>query len=220
MSDFSQTFEDRGAAGRALAALLLPYAGRDDVTVLGLPRGGVPVAFEVAQALGAELDVLIVRKLGVPYQPEVAMGAIASGGARYINDEVVRAARVSERQLHAVLEQEQQELERRERQYRSGRPPLDIRGRIAIVVDDGLATGASMRVALGALRTLAPARLIAAVPVAPADAGALLAGLADEFVCVLSPQNFGAVGRFYERFGQIDDEGVRSVLARARGGME
>jgi putative phosphoribosyl transferase len=211
-------FADRRAAGRALADTLRPYAHRSDVVVLALPRGGVPVAFEVAIALGAPLDVLVVRKLGVPYHPELAMGAIASGGAAYINQDVVQMARVSPHQLERVREQEQQELERREQRYRAGRRPLEIRGKTVIVVDDGLATGASMHAGLSALRALRPARLVAAVPVAPADAAGRLEELADEFVCVMTPPDFSAVGQFYERFDQVDDDTVRTLLERSAGG--
>lgn len=213
----AQLFRNRTAAGRALAQRLQHYAGRGDVIVLGLPRGGVPVAYEVATALGAELDVLVVRKLGVPFHPELAMGAIASGGAVYLNDEVVRMAGVNERQLQAVLERERLELTRREQQYRARRSPIDISDRIVIVVDDGMATGASMRAGLSALRNLGPARLIAAVPVAPADAAGRLVDLADEFVCVSTPAEFRAVGQFYEHFEQVDDDEVRELLARAHG---
>lgn len=208
-------FLDRSDAGRRLAAQLQQYRERQDVVVLGLPRGGVPVAFEVARALQAPLDVLVVRKLGLPSQPEVAMGAIASGGAMYLNDEVVRLGRVSREQLDAVLARESQELHRRELLYRAGRLPLKLRERVVIVVDDGIATGATMHAALQALRTLAPAKLIVAVPVAPQDAAQNLGTAADQFVCLDAPADFGAVGRFYQDFGQTTDAEVRELLAQA-----
>lgn len=205
-------FEDRGDAGRQLAAKLESYAGRDDVLVLGLPRGGVPVAYEVAVALGAALDVLVVRKLGLPQQPELAMGAIASGGALYLNQEVLRAARVSDAALHAVEASERAELARREKLFRGRRPAPEVRGKTVIVVDDGMATGASMQVAVMALRSLQPARIVVAVPVAPADAVRRLAEAPDEFVCVLTASDFHAVGQFYRDFEQTSDRQVRQLL--------
>lgn len=210
------SFINRRVAGRMLADRLKTYAGRPGVLVLGLPRGGVPVAYELARALDAELDVLIVRKLGMPGHPELAMGAIASGGAQYLNEEVLRLGHVSPGALQAVLEEEQAELKRRERLYRGSRPSLDLAGRIVIVVDDGMATGASMRAAVLALRSGKPARIVVAVPVAPADAGERLADAADEFVCVQNPVNFHAVGQFYEDFEQTSDDEVRELLDRAR----
>ncbi|MDE2345366.1 MAG: phosphoribosyltransferase, partial [Gammaproteobacteria bacterium] len=173
-------FPNRSEAGSRLAQRLQAYAGRDQVLVLALPRGGVPVGYEVARALGVELDVLIVRKLGVPHQPELAMGAIASGGARYLNQEVLQLARVSDAELQPVLAAETRELERRERVYRGDRPPSAIAGRTVILVDDGMATGASMRAAVLALRSKSPTRIVVAVPVAPEDASERLAGAADE----------------------------------------
>jgi putative phosphoribosyl transferase len=211
-------FDDRTTAGRALAESLAQYRGRNDVIVLALPRGGVPVAFEVAQALGAELDVLVVRKLGVPFQPELAMGAIASGGAVYRNMEVLRLAQVSEREFETVLARERTELQRREALYRGARPPLQVNGRIVIVVDDGMATGASLHAGLAAMRMLRPAKLVAAVPVAPPDAVERLAGLADDFICIAAPEDFHAVGQFYRRFDQTSDDEVRDLLARSHEG--
>lgn len=207
-------FEDRHAAGRLLAAALRAYAGRNDVVVLALPRGGVPVGYEVAKALGAELDVLIVRKLGLPYHPELAMGAIASGGAIDLNPDVIAMSGVTQGDIEGVLAQEYRELERREALYRGARPPAQIEGRTVIVVDDGIATGASMRAALKALRTRKPAKIIVAVPVAPIDTRERLRDVADEFVCVLSPDDFRAVGQFYRHFGQTSDDEVRTLLAQ------
>ena len=206
-------FRDRVDGGQALAHALAAYRGHEDLLVLGLPRGGVPVAAEVACALGAELDIIVVRKIGVPFQPELAMGAIASGGAVSLNEDVIRMAGVSAAQFEAVRVQEEAELERRERLFRGRRPPPRVRGRTVIVVDDGLATGASMRSALAALRALGARRVVAAVPVAPPDAAARLADACDAFVCVAAPPGFAAVGQFYEQFGQTTDDEVRALLA-------
>lgn len=213
-----QMFIDRSDAGRALASRLSQYRGRDNVIVLGLPRGGVPVAYEVARALNAPLDVLVVRKLGLPSQPELAMGAIASGGASYINQEVIGLAQVRRAQLDEVVARESEELRRRELLYRKDRPPLELRGRVVIVVDDGIATGASMHAAALALRTLAPEKLIVAVPVAPPDAAQRLGDAVDEFICIESPEGFAAVGQFYQQFGQTSDAEVCTLLARAEQG--
>ncbi len=180
--------------------------------MLGLPRGGVPVAYEVARALDAPLDVLVVRKLGVPRRPELAMGAIASGGVRVLNDEVVSAAAVERWELDAVTAHERAELERRERAYRAGREPLAVKGRVAIVVDDGLATGATMRAALLALRERAARTLVVAVPVASGETCRELRDIADEVVCARAPEPFVAVGVWYRKFGQVSDEQVRGLL--------
>lgn len=209
-------FKDRYDAGRRLAEALKSYAGHQDVIVLALPRGGVPVGYEVAKALGADLDVLIVRKLGVPGQPELAMGAIASGGALYLNEEIVSLAGVSPRDIKVVLEKERQELARREELYRGLHPTLQIKGRTVILVDDGIATGASMHVAIMALRSSKPSRIIVAVPVCPVDAAERFRALADAFVSVLTPVPFGAVGQFYEWFDQTSDEEVRSLFTQGR----
>jgi putative phosphoribosyl transferase len=205
-------FANRRAAGRALADELSEYAGRDDVVVLGLPRGGVPVAAEVARALGAPLDVFLVRKLGLPGQEELAMGAIASGGARVVNDEVVSALSLHESVLDRVTERERPELERRERAFRGDRPPPDVRGRVVIVVDDGLATGSTMRAAIAALRTLEPARIAAAVPTAPPATCDELRPEVDDLVVLLAPQPFHAVGLWYEDFTPTSDDEVRAIL--------
>ena len=207
-----RSFVDRRHAGEVLATEL---AGRTAEVVLALPRGGVPVAAPVARALGAALDVLVVRKLGVPDQPELAMGAIASGGAVVVDHELTARAGVSAEALEAVLVRERSELERRERAYRADPRPVEVRGRHVVVVDDGLATGASMRAALLALRSLDPAHILVAVPVGAPVTCASLRELADEVVCVESPQHFAAVGQWYEDFSQTTDDEVRTLLASA-----
>lgn len=209
-------FADRVEAGRRLAEDLGQYAGQAAVIVLGLPRGGVPVAFEVAHALGVPMDVFIVRKLGVPGHEEFAMGAIASGGALLLDADIVRQAGIGEGELQRVVETEQRELDRRERQYRGDRPPPDVAGRTVILVDDGLATGASMRVAIAALRQEHPARVIAAVPIAPIETCDMLRGEADEVVCAVTPEPFYAVGIWYDDFSQTTDDEVHDLLERAR----
>lgn len=208
-------FRDRVDAGRALAADLSAYAGRDDVLVLALPRGGVPVGFEVARALGAPLDVFIVRKLGVPGHEELAMGAIASGGVRVLNASVVRPLRIPESIIDSVAAREQAELERREREYRDGRGPPDVRGRTVILVDDGLATGATMRAAAEALRLQGPARVVVAVPVSAEESCEEFREQVDEIVCTITPSPFYGVGMWYEDFSQTTDAEVRELLARA-----
>ncbi len=210
----SLPFSDRTEAGRLLAQALSAYAGRTDVLVLALPRGGVPVAVEVAKALGAGLDLMIVRKLGVPYQEELAMGALASGGARVLNQDVVASLNLSEAIIDEVTRQEEQELVRRERAYRGERPFPEVRGRTVILVDDGLATGATMRAAVAALKQLQPAAIVVAVPVAPPDAAAKLRQEVDDFVCLATPENFYAVGQWYVDFSQLSDEEVRELLAK------
>jgi putative phosphoribosyl transferase len=208
-------FRDRAEAGRLLATKLAAYAGRPDVLVLALPRGGVPVAFEVARALGAPLDLFLVRKLGLPGFPELAMGAIATGGVLVLNEDVVRATGVPEEAIAAVAAKERRELERRERAYRGDRPPRDVRGQTAILVDDGLATGASMRAAVQALRRLGPARVVVAVPVGAPPTCAEFQEEADEAICARTPEPFYGVGRWYEDFSQTTDEEVRDLLRRA-----
>ncbi len=207
-------FEDRRAAGRLLATYLSSYAGRADVVVLGLPRGGVPVAYEVALALGAPLDVLLVRKLGVPRHEELAFGAIASGGIRVLNEEVVAEAGLSSEQIAWIAAEQELELDRREQLYRGGRPPPKLDGRTAILVDDGLATGATMRAAVGAVHARG-ARAVPAVPVAPAQTCTQLAGVAEEVLCPITPERFVAVGLWYREFSATSDEEVRELLARA-----
>ena len=208
------TFHDRKEAGQLLAQRLLHYANRPDVLVLGLPRGGVPVAYEVAQALHAPLDVMLVRKLGVPGQEELAMGAIASGGRRVLNAEVVQGLGIPPRVLEAVTAREQRELARRERLYRGDRPGFDVRGRTVILVDDGLATGATMRAAIAALRQQQPARVVVAVPVAPPSVCQELRAVADEVVCLLTPEPFFGVGAWYDDFSPTTDEEVSRLLQR------
>ena len=208
-------FANRRDAGRQLAAKLEAYAGRGDVIVLALPRGGVPVGYEVAHALGVPLDVLTVRKLGVPQQPELAMGAIASGGAVFLNSNILRATGVSDAALHAVEARERAELDRREKLYRGARSAAHVRGKTVIVVDDGMATGASMHAAVMALRSLQPARVVVAVPVAPARAAERMDEVADEFVRVLTEVEFYSVGQFYRDFDPTTDEEVCGLLDAA-----
>jgi putative phosphoribosyl transferase len=207
-------FRDRAEAGRRLAEKLVAYAGHPNVLVLALPRGGVPVAFEVAQALEAPLDVFLVRKLGVPGHEELAMGAIASGGVSVLNEDVIQALNPPLRVIQAVAARELQELARRERAYRGERPALEVRGRTVILVDDGLATGSTMRAAVTALRRLGPARLIVAVPIAAPSACAELGLEADECICCITPDPFYAVGVWYEDFSQTTDAEVRDLLER------
>ena len=211
-------FRDRADAGRLLAERLSHYAGRDDVLVLGLPRGGVPVAAEVARALGASFDVFLVRKLGLPGQEELAMGAIASGGARVLNEELVETLGIPEALIDAVAAREEEELRRRERLYRGERPPPEVEGKTVILVDDGLATGSSMRAAVAALRRRRPARIVVAVPTAPVSTCEELRPEVDELVCARTPQPFYAVGIWYENFNQTTDEEVRRLLAEATAG--
>lgn len=208
-------FRDRMEAGQLLATQLTAYANRSDVLVLALPRGGVPVAFEVARALHAPLDVIIVRKLGVPGYEELAMGAIASGGVRVLNDDVVHMLGISDEEINKVAAHEQQELERRERLYRGDRPTYEVRGRTVILVDDGIATGATMRAAVAAVRQRQPARIVIAVPAAAASICEELAAEVDELVCVIRPEAFFAVGFWYENFSQTTDEEVRTLLEQA-----
>jgi putative phosphoribosyl transferase len=208
-------FRDRHAAGIELAAQLTDYRNVPHLLVLALPRGGVPVASEIARALGAELDVLVVRKLGVPRQPELALGAIASGGARVLNDDLIRAVGLTHAHVEAIARAERAELERRERLYRGDRAPLDVRGRVVIVVDDGLATGASMQAAVAALRSLGPGKIVVAVPVAPADVADEFIGTVDDFVCVEAPHHFNSVGWWYLDFDQTQDDEVRALLEAA-----
>lgn len=208
-------FEDRFDAGRFLASKLHAYANRSGAVVLALPRGGVPVGFEVAKILNLPLDVFVVRKLGVPGYEELAMGAIASGGIRVVNEDVVEKAGIPEDIIEAVATEEEQELERRERDYREGRPPLNVQGRTVILVDDGLATGSSMRVAVLALRKKRPAQIVVAVPVGAPAACAEFESEVDETICAITPEPFQSVGQWYRDFSQTSDEEVRDLLRRA-----
>ena len=207
-------FRNRSEAGRHLAAKLRTYEDRADVIVLALPRGGVPVGFEVAQALGAPLDVFLVRKLGVPGHEELAMGAIATGGIRVLNEDVLRRLPIPERVIDAVAADEQRELERRERLYRDGRPAPHVHGKTVILVDDGLATGSTMRAAVAALRQLGPERIVVAVPVGAPETCAEFQDEADEAVCAITPDPFYAVGYWYADFEPTSDDEVRSLLSR------
>jgi len=208
-------FRDRREAGRLLAPLLREYAGREGVVVLALPRGGVPVAYEIACALRAPLDVFTVRKLGVPGHEELAMGAIATGGARVLDRELIALLRIPSEVVEEIAAIEQRELERRERLYRDDRPFPELSGKAVILVDDGLATGASMRAAIDALRPLGPARIVAAIPVAPVESFAAVRAAADDAVCYEIPTRFGGVGAWYVDFGQTTDDEVRALLAEA-----
>jgi predicted phosphoribosyltransferase len=205
-------FRDRADAGRRLAEKLAGYANRPDVLVLALPRGGVPVASEVARALGAPLDVFLVRKLGVPGHEELAMGAVATGGVRVLNDEIVEGLGISDHVIDAAVSREQKELSRRERLYRDARPPPNIGGRTVILVDDGLATGATMRAAVEALRQQEPRRIVVAVPTASPDTCEALKAEADDVICAMTPEPFFAVGHWYDDFRQTTDDEVRDLL--------
>lgn len=206
-------FRDRVDAGRQLAERLTGYAGRADVTVLALPRGGVPVAAEVARALGAPLDVFLVRKLGVPGHPELAMGAIAEGGAAVLSDDLIASLGISRTQIEQVAARERQELERRQRQYRESRSPSVLQDRTVILIDDGLATGSTMEAAILALRSLKPARIVVAAPVGARESCERIGHLADEIVCAYMPPWFNAVGQWYEDFSETSDEDVQRLLA-------
>ncbi|MBN3926593.1 phosphoribosyltransferase [Nostoc sp. NMS4] len=208
-------FKDRRFAGQALAKELTAYANDPDVLVLGLPRGGVPVAFEVAKTLNAPLDVLVVRKLGVPDQEELAMGAIASGGVRIVNKNIISLVKISDEVIARVAVQEERELERRERLYRQNRPLIDLEGRTVILVDDGLATGATMWAAVVTVRKQQPAQIAIAVPVAAPETCQELETEVDEIVCLLRPNPFHSVGLWYENFPQTTDEEVCYLLAKA-----
>jgi putative phosphoribosyl transferase len=212
----SRPFRDRVDAGKALAGHLRQYAGRPDVIVLALPRGGVPVGYEVAQALGAPLDVFIVRKLGVPGHEEYAMGAVASGGVRVLNDDAMRSLRLSNETVDRVTAREMEELTRRERLYRGDRPQPDLKGRTVILVDDGLATGSTMKAAVKALAQREAGRIVVAVPIAAPDTCEALRREVDEVVCALTPEPFHAVGLWYDNFSQTTDAEVHDLLQRGR----
>jgi putative phosphoribosyl transferase len=217
----AQPYADRREAGKTLAARLQHYRGKGNVVVLGLPRGGVPVAYEVATALDAPLDVFVVRKLGMPGHPEFAMGAIASGGVQVLSDDVVHWYGISDAAVAAVVAHERVELERREREYRRA-PMIDLRHRIVILVDDGLATGASMRAAVQAVRELGPDRVVVAVPVGAPQTCAEFGDITDETICARTPEQFSAVGQWYRDFSQTSDDEVRALLHEAarRGSLE
>lgn len=213
-------FLDRREAGRELAARLVDYRGRDDAIVLALPRGGVPVAFEVAAALRLPMDVLVVRKLGVPGHDEFGFGSIASGGIRYVNDSVVRSIGLSQFIIDNVVEKEERELARRERLYRGDRPAPDLRNKVVIIVDDGLATGSTMRAAVRAVHTQSPAKIIAAAPVCAAETQESIGREVDTWcICAVTPEPFYAVGMWYRDFSQTTDEEVRSLLDRSRAAL-
>lgn len=213
-----EQFRDRQEAGRLVAARLaeLPEMSGKDIVVLGLPRGGVPVAYEIAQRLGAPLDVIVVRKLGVPYQPELAMGAIGEGGVRIMNQGLVSRGRISEEQVAAVEEAERAELEARVARYRRGRPSVELGGRTAVIVDDGAATGATARVACQVVRAMGAERVVLALPVAPPEVLKDLREVADEVVCLRTPSAFMSVGQWYADFSQTPDAEVEELLGRSR----
>ncbi len=208
-------FRDRTEAGRMLARRLRAYAGRSDVIVLGIPRGGVPVAFEVATELSAPLDVFVLRKLGVPGHEELAFGAVASGGARIVDREITEVLEISEPEIERVTANERNELMRRELAYRGGRPPLNLKGLTVIVVDDGIATGSSIRAGIQALRQLKPAKIVIGAPVAPQTTFNRLKSEVDDLVCVETPESFFAIGQFYEGFSQVTDREVVELLKKS-----
>jgi putative phosphoribosyl transferase len=213
-SSSRELFADRRAAGRALAEQMRDYAGKPDVLVLGLPRGGMPVAHELASRLGAQLDVFVVRKLGVPGHEELAFGALASGGGRFLNEDVLGQLGLTASTVEDVSRRERAELDKRERLYRGSRPGPELRDKTVVLVDDGLATGSTMRAAVQAVREQAPAKVVVAVPVAPEDTCAELRGEADEVICVRTPEPFHAVGLWYADFTPTTDDEVRRILTR------
>ena len=212
-----RSFRDRREAGRVLAEDLASYQGKDDLLVLGLARGGVPVGWEVAAALHAALDVFLVRKLGVPHWNELAMGALASGGGIVMNDNVIASLGISDEQIRAVIDREAAELQRREHAYRGERPPADPGGKTVFLVDDGIATGASMLAAVRALRAVGPKSIVVAVPVGPSAVCEQLGREADEVVCAIMPAGFEAVGQVFADFHQVTDDEVRRLLAAPPG---
>ena len=207
-------FDDRVDAGRQLAEQLRKYTKRSDVVVLGIPRGGVPVAYEVAVALGAPLDIFVSRKLGVPGEEELAFGAVATGGVRVLDHDLIRSVGISKEEVERITERVRAEVLRRERLYRGSRPPLKLEGKVAILVDDGIATGSSMLAAIRALRQLKPASIVVAVPVAPPSTSHRLGKEVDELVCVQTPEEFFAIGNFYSDFSQVADNEVTELLGR------
>ena len=208
-------FDDRVDAGRRLAEQLRKYAKRSDVVVLGIPRGGVPVAYEVAVALGAPLDIFVSRKLGVPGEEELAFGAVATGGVRVLDHDLIRSVGISKEEIELITARVRAEVLRREHLYRGSRPPLKLEGKVAILVDDGIATGSSMLAAIQALRQLNPASIVVAVPVAPVSTSHRLRKEVDELVCVQTPEEFFAIGNFYSDFSQVADSEVTELLDRA-----
>lgn len=220
MASQALMFKDRRAAGELLAAKLSAYANHAQAVILALPRGGVPVAYEVARALHLPLDVIIVRKLGAPGHSELAMGAIASGGVRVLNEDVIRVLNITPAEIEAVAQREHKELARRERVYRDNRPGIDVSDRTVILVDDGIATGATMRAAVAALRQRDTVQVIVAAPTAAKDSHTLLMHETDEVVCLSTPEPYIAVGRWYEDFTQTSDEEVRSLLRRSAEDLE
>ena len=207
-------FHDRTEAGKLLAAQLGEYADRSDVWVLGLPRGGVPVAYEIAQALNLPLDICLVRKLGVPEQPELAMGAIASGDVMVLNHEVLKSLEISRLALQQVMDTEQQELERRDRAYRENRPKPDVQGKTVILVDDGIATSSTLRAAIATLRQKHPKEIVVAVPVAPISACESLRAIVDKIICLNTPEPLNSIGIWYVDFSQTSDQEVRHLLTQ------
>jgi putative phosphoribosyl transferase len=214
-SEHDRAYLDRREAGIELAQVLAHYRRRPDVVVLALPRGGVPVAYEIARALEVPLEVFLVRKLGLPGHPELAMGAIASGGVRILNEDVVGWYKIPSHVIDEVARQEQIELERREREYRDGRPPVDLKGRTVLLVDDGLATGSTMKAAVEAVRARGSSRVVVAVPVGSPSTCRAFIEIADEIVCGRAPQHFMAVGQWYLDFSQTTDAEVRELLGRS-----
>ena len=210
-------FRNRTEAGQKLASRLQAYRGQPDVLVLGLPRGGVPVGCEIAGALRAPVDVFVVRKLGVPWNPELAMGAVATGGVRVLEEETVQTLAIPSEEIARVAAEEERELERRERVYRGSNLPLPVAGKRVILVDDGIATGSTMRAGVTALRRLQPARIVIAVPVAPRATCAMLRKVADEVVCLIEAEDFFAIGEWYEDFSQLTDEDVQNLLGNVSG---
>ena len=208
-------FRDRTEAGRVLASKLTKYLNQVNTVILALPRGGVPVAYEIGKELGLPVDIFVVRKLGVPGHEELAMGAIASGGVRHINRDVVDQLRIDSETIDVASRREQKEIERRERLYRSQRPSVDVRNKTVILVDDGLATGSTMRAAIAALRQHRPARIVVAVPTAAPQTCSEIADEVDEIICAATPETFYAVGQWYQEFSQTTDDEVRELLARA-----
>ncbi|MBD3182448.1 phosphoribosyltransferase [Candidatus Poribacteria bacterium] len=209
------TFKNRVDAGKKLADKLSDYSDKDNVIILALPRGGAPVAFEVAKKINAPLDVFLVRKLGVPGREELAMGAIASGGVRVLNDDILRMLSIPDEGINRVAEKEQKELERREIEYRGDRQELDVKGKICILIDDGLATGASMRAAIKALQQMEPAKIVVAVPVGASEVCEGFENEADEVICAATPEPIHAIGAWYDNFSQTTDDEVRAILAEA-----